>query len=185
MHTPISVNDKKEFVRWFLNHFQLKKRESVWILNYLINHETLLSHVHFVDEVKFCPRGLAISAQGVQDPPFRFYKDRIMTTDAEKSFHDIRLNQDEAIYLQMNFKKAQQCSRYALVLEENPFLPKDYYVDDNDRRMVHRLLDLSILEHQKKRYESEIDRALENGEKERFYELTSEWKHIVKKLEDY
>ncbi|MEH7479396.1 YpiB family protein, partial [Bacillus altitudinis] len=30
MQTPVSVNEKKEFIRWFLNHYQLKRRECVW-----------------------------------------------------------------------------------------------------------------------------------------------------------
>ncbi len=32
MQTPVSVNEKKDFIRWFLNHYQLKRRECVWIL---------------------------------------------------------------------------------------------------------------------------------------------------------
>ena len=26
MATPVSVNEKKEFIRWFLNRYQLKKK---------------------------------------------------------------------------------------------------------------------------------------------------------------
>lgn len=26
MQTPVSVNEKKDFIRWFLNHYQLKRR---------------------------------------------------------------------------------------------------------------------------------------------------------------
>lgn len=42
MAAPISVNEKKEFIRWFLNHYQLKRRECVWILNYLMSHDQLM-----------------------------------------------------------------------------------------------------------------------------------------------
>ena len=45
-----------------------------------------------------------------------------MTTDAEKSFHDIRLNRDEDIYIQLNFKSSFQNANYVAVLEENPYL---------------------------------------------------------------
>ncbi|KHE67334.1 ReoY family proteolytic degradation factor [Halobacillus sp. BBL2006] len=171
MQTPISVNEKKDFVRWFLNHYQLKKRESVWILNYLMNHESLLSSVHFVQEVKFCPRGMEISAQGVSDPPFRFYKGQVMTNDAEKSFHDLRMNQDEPVYIQMNFDKAQQCSKYALVLEENPYLPKDYYLNERDKSEADRLLSHSLLKHRQRQIENKIDEALIHGKREEFKDL--------------
>lgn len=95
--TPVSINEKKEFIRWFLNHYQLKRRESVWILNYLMSHDQLMEKVHFVEEAHLCPRGIIMSTHCVDNVPFRFYKDNIMTTDAEKSFHDIRLNREEDI----------------------------------------------------------------------------------------
>ena len=48
-----------------------------------------------------------------------------MTTDAEKSFHDIRLNRDEDIYIQLNFHESSSTlPQYVAVLEENPFMPK-------------------------------------------------------------
>ena len=49
MAAPISVNEKKEFVRWFLNNYQLKRRECVWILNYLMSHDQLMEKVHCVE----------------------------------------------------------------------------------------------------------------------------------------
>ncbi|MFZ0368937.1 MAG: ReoY family proteolytic degradation factor [Halobacillus sp.] len=185
MQTPISVDEKKDFVRWFLNHYQLKKRESVWILNYLMNHESLLSSVHFVQEVKFCPRGMEISAQGVSDPPFRFYKGQVMTNDAEKSFHDLRMNQDEPVYIQMNFDNAQQSSKYALVLEENPYLPKDYYLNERDKNEAERLLSLSLLKHRQKELEGKIDTALIDGERDKFKELCNELSSLKQDLNTF
>ncbi|MFC7060444.1 ReoY family proteolytic degradation factor [Halobacillus seohaensis] len=175
MQTPISVNEKKEFVRWFLNHYQLKKRESVWILNYLMNHESLLTYVCFVEDVKLCPRGMEITAQGVKDPPFRFYKGQVMTNDAEKSFHDLRMNQEEPIYIQMNFENAHQCSMYALVLEENPYLPKDHYKNENDREEAEQLLSSSLLLYKKQQLEKRIDQSLQEGDQ-------SEFNHLAKAL---
>jgi len=125
MSTPVSVNEKKDFIRWFLNRYQLKRRESVWILNYLMSHDQLMEKVHFVEEAQFCPRGLIMSTHCTREVPFRFYKDNIMTTDAEKSFHDIRLNRDEDIYIQLNFHGSRQSHQYAAVLEENPFVQKN------------------------------------------------------------
>ncbi len=185
MHTPISIDEKKDFVRWFLNHYQLKKRESVWILNYLMNHETLLSCVHFVQEVKFCPRGMEISAQGVSDPPFRFYKGQVMTNDAEKSFHDLRMNQKEAVYIQMNFEKSQLCSKYALVLEENPFLPKDYYLNDRDKNEAGRFLSHSLLQHRKKQLEQRIDSALITGDRDSFRHLCENLNQVNQELKTF
>ncbi|RWZ60276.1 IDEAL domain-containing protein [Halobacillus fulvus] len=185
MQTPISVDEKKDFVRWFLNHFQLKKRESVWILNYLMNHESLLSSVHFVNEVKFCPRGMEITAQGVSDPPFRFYKGQVMTNDAEKSFHDLRMNQDEPVYIQMNFENSQQCSKYALVLEENPYLPNDYYLNERDKSEADRLLSYSLLKYSQSELEHKIDQALILNDRAEFKELCGKLSEIKLKIKTF
>ena len=61
-----------------------------------------------------------------------------MTTDAEKSFHDIRLNRDEDIYIQLNFKSSFQNANYVAVLEENPYLPKHIEVNEKDRLLAER-----------------------------------------------
>ncbi|NQD66284.1 YpiB family protein [Bacillus haikouensis] len=181
MTTPVSVNEKKEFIRWFLNRYQLKRRECVWILNYLMSHDQLMKKVHFVEESQYCPRGLVMSTHCVEDVPFRFYKENIMTTDAEKSFHDIRLNKDEDIYIQLNFSKANASYQFAAVLEENPFMPKYLLINEKDRIVAEQFLKESLHSFQKNRLLEAIDRALDNGDKETFNKLTEELNKLEKK----
>ncbi|MBA9027800.1 uncharacterized protein YpiB (UPF0302 family) [Peribacillus huizhouensis] len=171
---PVSVNEKKDFIRWFLNHYQLKRRECVWILNYLMSHDQLMKKVHFVESAQYCPRGLIMSTHCVDEAPFRFYKSNIMTTDAEKSFHDIRLNRDEDIYIQLNFKSAYSSYHYAAVLEENPFMPKSTGSNERDKLMAERFLENSLATFQKERILKAIDKALDQNDKESFYSLTEE-----------
>src|SRR6478752_100800 len=140
MTTPVTVNEKKEFVRWFLTNYQLKRRECVWILNYLMSHDQSMKRVHFGEQAQFCPRGMVMSTHCVEDPPFRFYKENIMTTDAEKSFHDIRLNREEDIYIQINFRASNLSHQYAAVLEENPFVQNKVYLNEKDKMYAEQLL---------------------------------------------
>ncbi|UZH06823.1 ReoY family proteolytic degradation factor [Heyndrickxia coagulans] len=176
--TPVSINEKKEFIRWFLNHYQLKRRESVWILNYLMGHDELMEKVHFVEEAHLCPRGIIMSTHCVDNVPFRFYKDNIMTTDAEKSFHDIRLNREEDIYIQLNFKKSQLSYQYAAVLEENPYMPKDLHINETDRQMAEKLLEKSMKDFKRNKLREEIDKALDEKDYSRFVELSGEMKEL-------
>ncbi|MBM7569836.1 ReoY family proteolytic degradation factor [Aquibacillus albus] len=162
MNTSVSVKDKKEFIRWFLSNYQLKKRESVWILNYLINHDNLLSRVHFIREARYCPRGIVISTHCSKDVPFRFYKNHIVTTDAEKSFHDIRLNKNEPIYIQLSFKNSNQCPAYVAVLEDNPFLPDDFFITKKEKNIAKDVLNISLFNYQKKQLQRKIDQALDD-----------------------
>ncbi|WP_338749666.1 ReoY family proteolytic degradation factor [Bacillus sp. FJAT-52991] len=172
MAAPVSVHEKKDFIRWFLNHYQLKRRESVWILNYLMSHDQLMEKVHFVDDAQYCPRGMVMSTHCVDSAPFRFFKENIMTTDAEKSFHDIRLNKEENIYIELKFRGSNISHQYAAVLEENPFMPRNLRITEKDKALAEKFLKDSIYRFQKERLLQEIDEALDRADKERFLQLT-------------
>lgn len=172
MAAPVSVNEKKDFIRWFLNHYQLKRRECVWILNYLMSHDQLMKKVHFVESAQYCPRGLIMSTHCVDEVPFRFYKSNIMTTDAEKSFHDIRLNRDEEIYIQLNFKSCYSSYQYATVLEENPYMPKSMISNEKDQLLAQEFLEQSILAFQRTHLLQKIDEALDQHDEQSFRILT-------------
>lgn len=174
MSTSVSIQDKKAFIHWFLEHYQLKKRESVWILNYLTNHESLLANVHFIREARFCPRGIIISSKCSNDVPFRFYKDHIVTTDAEKSFHDIRLNRHEPIYIQLSFENAHQSAEYSAVLEDNPFLPDDFFITKREKILAHEFLNFTLFQARKKQLLAKIDQALDQQDLYSFNKYTKE-----------
>jgi uncharacterized protein YpiB (UPF0302 family) len=180
MATPVSVNEKKDFIRWFLNHYQLKRRECVWILNYLMSHDQLMEKVHFVEQAQYCPRGLIMSTHCVDKVPFRFYKENVMTTDAEKSFHDIRLNRDEDIFIQLNFHASNQAHQYAAVLEENPYVPKHLQVNEKDGLIAEQLLRYSIERFQREKLLQLIDEALDLGDREAFSRLTEQLNKLTK-----
>jgi uncharacterized protein YpiB (UPF0302 family) len=181
MATPVSVNEKKDFIRWFLNRYQLKRRECVWILNYLMSHDQLMKKLHFVEEAQYCPRGLVMSTHCVEDVPFRFYKENIMTTDAEKSFHDIRLNRDEDIYIQLNFNKANASYQYAAVLEDNPFMPKYLQINEKDRIVAEQFLEHSIESFYKEKLLKAIDESLDRQDKDEFERLAKKLSELQTK----
>lgn len=83
--------------------------------------------IFLVEQAEFCPRGIIMSTHCVEEVPFRFYKENVMTTDAEKSFHDIRLNKQQDLFIQLNFRSAYSSPEYAAVLESNPHIPKNLF----------------------------------------------------------
>ncbi|MBT2642040.1 YpiB family protein [Bacillus sp. ISL-41] len=178
MTTPVSVNEKKDFIRWFLNHYQLKRRECVWILNYLMSHDQLMEKVHFVENAQYCPRGLVMSTHCVDEVPFRFFKENVMTTDAEKSFHDIRLNREEEIYIQLNFHASNKAHQFAAVLEENPYVPGQLQISESDKMVAERFLEESIQKFQKDKLLTMIDEALDSQDQEAFEHLTEKLKRL-------
>jgi len=169
----ISVVDKKAFVRWFLKNHQLKRRECVWILNYLLSNDEILERVHFVEEAHYCPRAIVMSTIESNGVPFRFYKGNIMTADAEKAFHDLRLFPSDDMYIQLNFPNVPPDSHYLAVLEDNPYLPEFLHISEKDRLLAEELLRNSMLNFQQEKLLSQIDEALDNGDKEKFFELSN------------
>ncbi|QTD42172.1 ReoY family proteolytic degradation factor [Sporosarcina sp. Te-1] len=173
MTAMIPVAAKKDFVRWFLKRYKLKRRECVWILNYLLSHEQLLQNVHFTDEAHYCPRAMVISTTNSESIPFRFYKGNLMTADAEKSFHDLRLHPEEKMYIQLNFPNSHACPQYAMVREENPYLPDDLQVSERDRKIAEQLLEESAATMSLELLMRRVDEALDENDRERFLVLSS------------
>ncbi len=179
MTASVSVGEKKEFVRWFLKKYQMKRRECVWILNYLISHETMLNNVHFVEEAHYCPRAMIMSVTTSSGIPFRFYKGSIMTADAEKSFHDLRLHPEEEMYIQLNFQTLPPSPEYLAVLEENPYMPKYLHISEKDKMLAEDILNESLQSFQRELLKKQIDQAIDENNKEKFLELSSLWKQLM------
>lgn len=178
METSVSNKDKKTFVRWFLKRFDLKRRECVWILNYIVGHEELLSRVHFVEDAHYCPRAIVMSTTESSGIPFRFYKGNIMTADPEKSFHDLRMNIEQDIYIQLNFPKQPPTDLYLVVLEENPYIPSYMQISSEDKKVAQSMLQKSMYEFQQQKLLADIDAALDAGDKEAFLTLSAQLKQL-------
>lgn len=172
MTASISVGEKKQFVRWFLQSHKMKRRECIWILNYMLSNEELLEKTHFVEEAHYCPRAMVMSSTESKEIPFRFYKGNLMTADAEKSFHDLRLNPEEDLFLQLNFPNRPPSPLYISVLEENPYIPKNAAVSDQDRILAEKILSESMAAFQEETVLKQIDDALDSNDRETFFELS-------------
>ncbi|WP_439022664.1 YpiB family protein [Bacillus thuringiensis] len=116
--SSVSVEKKREFIKWFLNNFQSKWRESVWVLNYVMSHDQLMKKVHFVENARGnYSRAIFISTTCVETKPFVFYRNGSPGTDPDKAFQHIRHNRDEDIYIELNFADKYKYPQYLKVLE--------------------------------------------------------------------
>lgn len=69
----IDVTEKREFLVWLINNISFRRREVIWILNYLINHETILKNVHIVENANYTKRGLTIRDITQEDEPMSLH----------------------------------------------------------------------------------------------------------------
>ena len=99
-----------------------------------------------------------------------------MTTDAEKSFHDIRLNKEEDIFVQLNFRSSHSCHQYVAVLEDNPFMPKNLQFNEKDRAVAEEIIRQSLRTFREEKLMQEIDLALDRHDRETFEELSNQLK---------
>lgn len=163
----VSVKQKKEFIGWFLNHYQLKRRECVWILTYLRDNADLLKQVRFVSELNSPERTMVMSTHCTSEIHFEFHKNGQITNDAEKAFHDIRTNRNELINIKLNFKDSQSSVQLYGVLEDaEGKIPEEFSIQAEE------FLALAVYNFQVNKIKKEIDLAIENNDKERFMELT-------------
>jgi len=106
-----TINQKREFLEWFLKTIPLSSREIVWILNYVTNHDNILEKVRIVEQVEKTPRGLLIaSSDFAQAHPIHLFKDGLEIMDVNQIFHEIRMHADSELFLELKFPNAWQTS---------------------------------------------------------------------------
>lgn len=170
----IDVQQKKKFLNWFVNHGTFSRREVLWILNYLANHEAILNNVHFVEAADQTNRGLQIRDTNQEGEAIQLYIKGKVFTDSDQAFHEIRLNWKEPLYLECLFDGAWQTSEFLSIIEDNPFAKWNERISpeiieelEGYFKEEERQAKLTLLY-------SQIDLALENGDKEAFLELSNE-----------
>lgn len=156
----------------------MKRRESVWLLNYLLNNKDLLGKVSFVEEAHYCPIGIVISATTSNSVPFRFYKGNLMTSNADIALNSLRGISDD-VHIQVNFHNQSNCTEYMKVLEDNPFRPSHLYrtISEYGTTYIQETTTLAKIIGEEKVSEElllkDIDYALETGNKTEFIKLTN------------
>lgn len=175
----VSVNEKKEFIRWFLNTYKVSKKEAAWLITYLASNDTLLEKVHFVDDIHDLPKAILISTECITMTPFKFYKNNRVTPDVEAAFLDIRSNPDEEIFVGLYFKDRDNSPEYAAVLEVNPMEKQNLIKDTLLELVAEIVLDRAIRDFNKEKLYAAIDDALQKGDKEKFLALTNQLNLIL------
>ncbi|RAL21073.1 YpiB family protein [Thermoflavimicrobium daqui] len=179
MGNSVTVSEKKEFLDWFLNHYELQNKGAAFLLRFLSSDEKLLQKVHFVENVRLLRKCLIISTKCSKMPSFRFIKNKRMDSDVETAFFDIKFSPNEDIYIGLYFKDQNSCPEYAAVLEGNPMEKQDLVQDKLLGLFAEILLDHAVLDFKQKQLYKQIDEALAAGDREAFLQLSEQWREIL------
>lgn len=183
MNTSVTNQDKKHFLKWFTRHFELKRREALWILDYLYNHDIMLEKTHFVEQAEKTARGIYMTVKGNQKPSFLFYKNGHTFKDAMQAFHEIRLNWSSHLYIEIDFEDAWQYPEYLAVLEDNPNATWNDNVSEELLEEIDVALEYESLMSVRRQLLDEIDAVLATGLEEDFDQLTNQLKEIDRQID--
>ncbi|WKB37135.1 ReoY family proteolytic degradation factor [Terrilactibacillus sp. S3-3] len=172
MEQMVSISEKRTFLKWLLHRHLLKSRESVWLLNYILGDERLLGLMRFVDNIDKCERSMVISERWTAETAFEYVKRNVKTNDPEKAFHDLRLNQAEPIFVQLNLSSTRYCPEYLSVLEDNPHIKGN--IHERFGKAAETVASTAETAYIKEKLYEQINEALDLGDKARFYELTDQ-----------
>lgn len=167
----VEIADKKCFLKWCIQHLSFSKREIDWILNYLVSHDSILNKIIFVEQSDKTPRGLRIHAENsfmtlfIQGHSF---------TDTEQIFHEIRLNAQKELYVEIILNNAWHLPEYLAVLEDNPYNQWNEQLAGESYEEMEKIL----VEYNKQKevqfLQEQIDLVLEKGDKKKFQQLTDQ-----------
>jgi len=180
----IKASAKRKFLRWTINALSFKKGSVVSLLDWFADHVDELNRVIFVDEgALFCPVGIVVSTSGEQTHGFgelthgfkmKANSSGFETTNPSNAYDWIRRRSDEKIYIQINFKDKYRVKEHLAVLEENPHIPEEHRSERRCSAAANKIIEAAITTYHTKKIREDIDKALDNKDKEEFERLSAE-----------
>lgn len=178
MNCSITTSEKKEFINWFFKKMKSShsvSKNAVEFLHFLPDHR--LDRVVFVENAEHCPIAFVLSPRHSKNEGFTSLKKGERFSDiAFVSLNFLHRNPDEVVYIQLDFDLIKDCDEYKAIIESNP------YIAHEDEKMVEEVINHSLLLFKEKTLLDEIDCALENGNKNEFFRLTSKLEELRKMI---
>lgn len=174
MDEIITNKKKKAFLKWLTKNHQLETRESLWILDFLYGHDSMLQKTHFVEQVDQTPRGIYMTTKRVADEGFYFYKNGHISEDPVKAFHEVRLNWSSDLYVEIAIENIWSSPQYLAVLEDNPYARWNDQITTEEVAKMESALLYSSLESKRDELLDKINQLLMAGDREGFERLTKQ-----------
>ena len=180
MYKKVDLFRKKEYIRWFLNTYKLKKPEMEKVLQTLLQNPELLEKVQFIEDIRNLSDAVLISTNDAQTISFILRLNNIYYYDVDEFLEQLNNYPPPELYVWLSFNRDYICSMCTEILSGPP---KTYR-----QAMNQRVIQDLEQELHKKLYSKEvrrkellmlIDRAIENNDTEMFVKLSEEYKKLV------
>lgn len=168
----ISTTKKSEFLKWFLNHHQLKYKEAKRLIEYIQKSHHILKNLSFTETIHPKERTIIISSINSDEAGFLFYNNNFKTEDVSKAYGSLLDNPSDKVYLILHFFGKLSNYRYTQLIE-TPRLQsiKQYEQSEKDAKATDIVVEIALLK-------SQINKALDDRNEELFKDLVGKLKEI-------
>lgn len=175
MNRWISSQEKKSFLKWFIDNHRLKRTEAKRLIELMIKHVHILDNVHFTDDVKVDQKLIVISSTNSDEVGFKYYKNKRVYEDVAVAYGDLMANPNDTYYILLHFYGKTNHQKYLQLVEKK--------LIDNIRRYEYyqrvtkeadEILSQSLSENEKEILKARIDKALDDKDEALFKKLVEE-----------
>lgn len=179
MQEAYSVYQKKRFIRWFLDTYELKNPRAAKILNFIANDDELLQKVYFVEDVRRLPNALIVSSADASTVSFLCRISDVYYEDIDELIDVLRAEPPEELFVRLSFNREFLCFMCETVLDLKPEVGNKmfYYQvirtleDEINRRIYEKGKSKELLM-------TQIDKALSAGDRDLFQQLSEKYRQL-------
>lgn len=180
MQEAYSVYQKKRYVRWFLDTYDLKNPRAAKLLNFLTGNDELLQKVYFVEDVRRLPNALIVSSTDAATVSFLCRLDDVYYEDIDEIIEVFESNPPEQIFVRLSFDREFLCFMCENVLDMKPDVGNKIFYHQVVKTLEDEINDaLNQKEERKGELLANIDQALIAGDKEQFLKLSKLYNELL------
>ncbi len=172
MTIPVSIEKKRAFLHWFMQHHKVKEHDIEWFLKDLCDNDLALSHVRFVDDIMNCPKGIIITSHLNEQISFKFFKGKVTTDNVYTAYHEMNLYQHELIFIQLTFPFCTHSTLYQDVIEDGLETQMEI------KEIAEAVLENTLTQGRESFLKGQINHALEERDYEQFMYYSSQLKKL-------
>lgn len=176
MISTVTNDAKRQFITQFLKNYPNQPKEVIWFLNYLLSPLGYLERIHFtLDETGYAHTAIIEVESTIA--PFLYRKNKLVTAEVERAFHNLRLFEDAPLYIECRFPEREWDLAYAAVYEE------EYGLKSKEEQNYNRTISEEMLRSLEKQQNEQrllrlIDESLDQNNPERFMMLQKQYTRL-------
>jgi uncharacterized protein YpiB (UPF0302 family) len=183
MNKWVSIADKRQFLKWFVEHHRLKHPDARKILDYVLKRPHILENITFTEKIDVKKRTIIISSINSDEVGFVYYYNQQKTENAAVALGDLMANPMEKIYLIVHFFGKDTNRLYAEIIETpRKDALKNYERFQQYSEEADAVIDRIMLQTEIKNVRSQIDAALDKKDEQQFHSLVRELMELERKL---